>query len=141
MNEVLAARMLGQSQFVEATAKICHEANRALCAALGDNSQQAWEDAPEWQKASARHGVEFHVMNDAPPSASHENWMAEKAAAGWKYGPVKDVEKKEHPCFLPYDQLHAEQKYKDYLFRGIIHALNIDLSPSHGIAEMPQAQG
>lgn len=26
-----------------------HEANRLLCVALGDNSQPAWTDAPEWQ--------------------------------------------------------------------------------------------
>ncbi len=126
MTEVLAARMLGQTAFVEAVAKICHEANRALCTALGDNSQPAWEDAPEWQQTSAKKGVEFHVMN-APASASHESWLKEKEATGWKYGPVKDPEKKEHPCFVPYDQLPPEQKFKDYLFRGIVHALNVDL--------------
>lgn len=113
--------------FVDAVAKICHEGNRALCAALGDMSQPAWEDAPEWQKQSARNGVEFHVMNNAPPSASHENWLKEKEAAGWKYGPVKDAEKKEHPCFVPYDQLPKEQQFKHYLFCGIVHALNVDL--------------
>lgn len=128
MTEVLDARMFGQEKFVDAVAKICHEANRALCSALGDNSQPAWDDAPDWQKASARNGVEFHVMNNAPASASHENWMKEKAAAGWKYGPVKDPEHLEHPCFLPYDQLPAAQKYKDHLFRGIVHSMNVDLS-------------
>lgn len=140
MTDVLAARMFGQMTFVDAVAKICHEANRALCQALGDNSQPSWGDAPEWQKQSARNGVEFHVMNNAPPSASHENWLKEKAAAGWKYGPVKDPEKKEHPCFVPYDQLPAEQKYKDYLFRSIVHALNVDLSGSPSSAEpVPEA--
>lgn len=136
MTEVLAARMLGQVKFVDAVAKICHEANRALCAALGDTSQPSWEEAPDWQKESARHGVEFHVMNNAPASASHENWLKEKAAAGWKYGPVKDPEKKEHPCFVPYDQLPVTQQAKDHLFRGIVHALNLDLS-GHGPAGEP----
>lgn len=127
MTEVLEARMFGQVAFVDAVAKICHEANRALCSALGDNSQPAWEDAPEWQKASARKGVEFHVMNNAPASASHESWLKEKEETGWKYGPVKDAEKKEHPCFVPYDQLPKEQQFKDHLFRGIVHAMNQDL--------------
>lgn len=125
MNEALVARMFGQMNFVEAVAKICHEANRALCAALGDLSQPAWEDAPEWQKQSARNGVEFHVMNNAPPSASHDNWLKEKTEQGWKYGPVKDAEKKEHPCFVPYAHLPGTQKAKDHLFRGIVHAMNV----------------
>lgn len=45
-------------------------------------------------------------------------------AAGWKYGPVKDPERKEHPCFVPYDGLPPEQRAKDYLFRAVVHQLS-----------------
>jgi len=87
---------------VESIAKVCHEANRAYCQSIGDMSQPAWEDAPEWQRASAIKGVEFARDNpSAPPSASHDSWLEEKRATGWKFGPVKDPEKKEHPCFVP----------------------------------------
>jgi hypothetical protein len=34
----------------------------------------------------------------------------------WKYGAVKNVELKEHPCFLPYEQLADADKLKDYMF-------------------------
>lgn len=108
----------------EMIAKACHEANRAYCLAIGDDSQPAWEDAPEWQRTSAINGVMFHAANpDAGPSASHDAWLAEKRATGWKFGPVKDADKKEHPCFRPYDELPAEQRTKDYLFKAICHAL------------------
>lgn len=104
-------------------AELCHEANRAYCEALGDKSQVPWSQAPAWQKESAINGVKFHLANpNATPENSHESWMAEKAAAGWKHGPVKDAEKKEHPCFCPYGELPIEQRAKDYIFRGIIHA-------------------
>jgi len=113
---------------IEQTAKICHEANRAYCETIGDASQPKWEDAPEWQKLSARNGVEFHLATlkegaKPDPSASHANWMHEKAVAGWKYGPVKDAAKKEHPCFVAYEDLPVEQKAKDFIFCGIVEAL------------------
>ena len=112
---------------VEEIAKVCHEANRAYCQTIGDNSQPHWEDAPEWQKSSAIKGVEHHLKTlesgaEPVPSESHDAWLAEKQANGWKYGPVKDPEKKEHPCFLPYDELPLEQKLKDYIFVGIVKA-------------------
>jgi hypothetical protein len=105
-------------------AKVCHEANRAYCATLGDHSQPSWEDAPDWQRSSALNGVQFHISNpNAGDAASHESWLGEKEAAGWKYGPVKNPETKEHPCFVPFDQLPPEQQAKDRLFRSIVHAM------------------
>jgi len=108
----------------EEIAKVCHEANRAYCETLGDQSQPVWESAPEWQRTSAVKGVEFHLSHPgSSPSQSHEEWLKEKKATGWKYGPVKDPEKKEHPCFLPYDELPVSQRVKDDLFIGIVDAL------------------
>jgi hypothetical protein len=104
-------------------AKNAHETNRAYCQTIGDNSQPDWEHAPQWQKDSAIKGVEFSLANiDAPPSASHDSWLAEKRAAGWKYGAVKDPERREHPCFVPYEQLPVEQRRKDALFQAVVRA-------------------
>lgn len=105
-------------------ARVAHEINRAYCAAIGDDPQPSWEDAPEWQRSSAINGVHFHASHpDASPSASHDSWLAQKAAEGWKYGPRKNPDKKEHPCFLPYDQLPQEQRVKDYLFKAVCNSL------------------
>ncbi|AVO22940.1 hypothetical protein HWB57_gp100 [Erwinia phage vB_EamM-Bue1] len=103
-------------------AKACHEANRGYCAALGDTSQLPWNEAPEWQRVSAIKGVEFHLSGEHGPEASHESWYAEKEADGWVYGPVKDAEKKEHPCMVAYSQLPKEQQAKDYIFRSVVHS-------------------
>lgn len=105
-------------------AKVCHEVNRAYCVALGDHSQQAWEDAPDWQRTSAVSGVEFHRENpSAGPDSSHNSWLAEKVNAGWQYGPVKDAELREHPCIVPFEDLPSEQKAKDYIFSAIVKAI------------------
>jgi hypothetical protein len=105
-------------------AKICHEANKALCESLGDHSQVSFVDAEKWQIDSAILGVKFNLENpDAPASASHDSWLAEKEATGWKYGSVKDLKKKEHPCYVPYEQLPKEQQAKDHLFKAVVSAL------------------
>jgi hypothetical protein len=110
---------------VERIARVCHEANRAYCLALGDKSQKPWEKAPEWQRASAIEGVKFHIANPgAPASASHENWMKQKAADGWIFGEAKDEEKKTHPCMVAFDKLPVEQQAKDHIFAGIVAALS-----------------
>ncbi len=108
---------------IEQIAKICHEANRAYCQSLGDDSQPAWENAPDWQRSSAVDGVKFHLANPgAPDSASHDNWMEEKRRSGWTFGPEKDPEKKEHPCMVRFEHLPVEQQVKDAIFKNIVHA-------------------
>lgn len=105
-------------------ARVAHEINRAYCAAIGDDSQPEWKDAPEWQKQSAINGATFHLWHpDVSPQDSHENWCREKLAAGWKYGPCKDPEKKEHPCLVPYHELPVEQRAKDYIFSAVVRSL------------------
>jgi hypothetical protein len=108
---------------LEQISRVAHEVNRAYCAALGDHSQPAWEDAPEWQRVSARMGADLHTMGDFGAEASHLSWLRQKINDGWKYGPVKDAEKKEHPCMVPFDQLPPEQQAKDHIFRGVVHAV------------------
>ena len=103
-------------------AKVCHEANRAYCESIGDQSQLKWEFAPEWQRQSAVKGVKFHLEKDRQPEDSHESWMREKIEDGWKYGPVKDPDKKEHPCIVEFNKLPYEQQMKDFLFAYIVKA-------------------
>lgn len=108
-----------------AIAAVCHEANRAYCAEIGDDSQLPWAEAPDWQRESALAGVEAILADPSrTPEQSHVAWCAHKAADGWIYGPVKDPARKEHPCMVPYGALPPEQQRKDHLFRAIVLALS-----------------
>ena len=105
-------------------AKVCHEANKAYCEAMGDFSLKPWEACPEWQKQSSINGVRFKLKNlDATPEDMHISWMQEKQATGWKYGKVKDETKKEHPCLVAYHHLPPEQRAKDHIFGSIVKSL------------------
>ena len=103
-------------------AAAAHDANRHYCNTLGDTSIDHWESAPEWQRESALKGVEGALRGNTPEQ-SHESWLEEKRRTGWKYGPVKDPEKKEHPCFRPYSELPEEQKRKDAIYLNVVRAM------------------
>ena len=105
-------------------AKVCHQANKAFCDVHDDKSQVEWEKCPDCQYNSAINGVKFRIENpDCGHDAMHNNWMAEKIADGWVYGPNKDAIKQTHPCIVPFDQLPEFQQKKDKLFSAIVDAL------------------
>lgn len=43
----------------------------------------------------------------------HDVWAASRIKEGWKYGPVKDSEKKETPLLVPYEDLPESEKDYD----------------------------
>ena len=106
-------------------ANVCHEINRAYCAAIGDTSQPSWEETEKWHRESVIYGVKSVIARpDTTPEDSHANWLSHKEADGWAYGPKKDPALKQHPCMVPYDQLPAEQRVKDHLFIAVVRTLN-----------------
>lgn len=108
-------------------AKVAHEANRAYCETLGDYSQKPWDQAESWQRESAVQGV-LHALQGGDAQSQHEVWMGDKIRDGWVYGPVKDPEKKTHPCLVPYSQLPESQRRKDHLFLAVVRALSRSLA-------------
>jgi hypothetical protein len=107
---------------LEAAARAAHETNRVWCLTHGDNSQMPWELAPEWQKDSAKRGVAV-ALGGASPEDQHKAWCAHKRADGWAFGPVKDEDKKTHPCLVDYKDLPEVQKAKDILYSGVVRAV------------------
>lgn len=111
-------------RLVESIAQVAHEANRAYCRTIGDDSQPSWHDAPDWQKESAIAGVRAIADDDVrAPAESHESWFDQKLEDGWTWGPEKDPDLKTHPCMVPYHDLPPEQRTKDALFFAVVNAL------------------
>lgn len=66
------------------------------------------------QRESLEDGIRWRFKNpDTTPEENHNNWMKKKTDQGWKYGPVKDFETKEHPDLVPYQELPEIEKWKD----------------------------
>jgi len=44
---------------------------------------------------------------------THENWANVRIKEGWKFGDKRDDARKEHPCLVPYEELHESEKEHD----------------------------
>lgn len=110
-------------------AEVCHEANRAYRLAMNEPetdgySLLSWPDAPDWQKESIIAGVRHKAkFPESTPRDLHNSWLIQKQNDGWVYGPEKNVEMKQHPCMVEYDDLPQSQKAKDYIFNAIAGTL------------------
>ena len=108
-------------------ARLCHSVNKAYCEAIGDNSQQPWDNSPGELRDSAIEGVIMHLKDNVTPAESHEAWRKYKEKNGWKYGPRKSFELKEHPNMVEYEQLPVEQMVKDYLYKAIVDFFRMEV--------------
>lgn len=82
----------------------------------------------EDQLSSHAAGVREWMKNPSmTPEQNHESWMRHKLETGWKYGPVKDPAKKEHPCLVPFMELPPVEQMKDVVNLGA-YKLGLELA-------------
>ncbi|MGH7791481.1 MAG: RyR domain-containing protein, partial [Thermodesulfobacteriota bacterium] len=106
-------------------ARVCHEANRTLQAALNEPlsaRSSSWENSSEDIKLSVEHGV-LRALKGATPEELHEECFVYKTRHGWVHGEFKSDKYKTHPNLVSYDRLPESQKLKDKLFLAIVETL------------------
>lgn len=112
----------------EEIAELCHEANRAICLAMGDTSQSPWAVSESHHRTACRDGVAKQLNNPVDSAEKqHERWVEYMEADGWSYDEVKDTDKKTHPCMKPFSDLPFEQQVKDRVFMAIIDTCKASL--------------
>ena len=62
---------------------------------------------------------------------THDVWSQQRIADGWRYGPYRDDQKKEHPGLIPYEQL--DESEKEYDRRTAIEVLKAILAMGYRI--------
>lgn len=112
------------AEAIQRIAHVMHEAVRAWQRANGQAPAPPWSRAPKWMKDASVVSIKWRVANpNAPASAQHEQWMAQKKSDGWKFGKAKDAKKKTHPMMVPYRDLPAFEQRKDALVNAVVDAL------------------
>jgi hypothetical protein len=106
---------------VSDVAFIAHAINREYREALGEDPGPTWDALPDVNREGIIAGVRQQLADPGrTPAESHQAWLDYYQALGWKYGPTKNFETKEHPCFLPYGDLPEAQRAKDRLFQAVV---------------------
>lgn len=109
---------------IDAIARTVHEALRGWAAAHGQHDIPGWDEAEPWMRDATRESVVHALAHPGADSRSqHEQWLAQKQAAGWRRGPVKDAKKKTHPLMVPFDELPDWERRKDALINALARAL------------------
>jgi len=112
------------AEAIQKVAQVMHETLRAWQKANGQAPAPSWSRAPKWMKDASVASVAWRVSNpNAPASAQHDQWIAQKKADGWKFGKEKDAKKKTHPMMIPYGDLPTLEQRKDALVNAVVDAL------------------
>ena len=56
---------------------------------------------------------ELEQLAEAISKNVHDVWAAGRMSEGWNYGPVRDDNRRETPCLVPYEELPEEEKAYD----------------------------
>ena len=56
---------------------------------------------------------ELMALAEAISKNVHEVWAQNRMNEGWTYGPVRDDQKRQTPCLVPYEDLPEEEKAYD----------------------------
>ena len=52
---------------------------------------------------------------------THDIWARQRMKDGWRFGPVRDDAKKEHPCLIVYEELPESEREYDRARRRSRH--------------------
>lgn len=63
--------------------------------------------------ASVQLSEELMALAEAISKNVHEVWAQNRMNEGWTCGPVRDDQKRQTPCLVPYEELSEEEKAYD----------------------------
>ena len=57
--------------------------------------------------------AEMSALTEELAKNTHEVWAVQRMAEGWRYGPCRDEERREHPGLVSYEDLPDSEKEYD----------------------------
>lgn len=94
----------------------------ALVPRMDGSQPLPWDQLTEEQRQSSIQVVHDLMCSDVIYTAEqlHDVWQKKAHELGWTYGPVYDLDRKEHPSMLPFDRLPDSEVFKDQVWHYMI---------------------
>lgn len=94
-----------------------------LCTEFGEEPtyKEFFTELPKEYLDGLISAVEHAMKNNLTAEENHQNWIDDKIKNGWKFGEVKDAEKKTHPSLVPFAELPESEKKKATEFLRIVN--------------------
>jgi hypothetical protein len=74
--------------------------------------------------SGVRLDAELVALSERLAAHVHELWIARRTKDGWRHGPRRDDERREHPGLVPFEALSESEKDVDrQVARGVLEAL------------------
>ena len=66
---------------------------------------------------------------------NHDHWARKRFEEGWRYGPTRNDDKKQHPDLVPYDKLPEAEK--EYDRKTVVEALKAIIALGYEVRKCP----
>lgn len=103
---------------------------KGKAAAPGGDTPAPYMPAPR-DTSGVRLTGEMSALTEELAKNTHEVWAAQRIVEGWRYGPCRDEERREHPGLVPYEDLPDSEK--DYDRSTALETLRLILSLGYRI--------
>lgn len=106
----------------------------------GAEPRTDWWFLPEDEQAMTMQAVT--ALRDAPeisPQQNHERWVEIMLERGWTIGPEVDLDRKEHPFLIPFEELPPAAKRMNYANYLIVLVLSRPIEELEKV-EWPNAE-
>lgn len=120
---------------IEACAHAGHEAYRAYSIATGD-SMPSWDAYKRTVGGNNIRLAAKEILEGKTPERFHAEWSKKLLEDGWKVGPARDPEKKEHPHLVAYDDLPLFQRRRDEIFLTTVRAVAKAIGPEMSVEDV-----
>lgn len=137
-----APRAIGESPAltadeIDALSRESHRAISDFRVSIGEDALPPWAPSTAEEIGQKRSGIEA-ALSGVTPEQQWREWSAMRREQGWKYGPVRDPVKKEHPSLVDdYSMLSPAERQKDEVYGEAIRAAAAKLGIRQSGQQMP----
>ncbi|MGE7305780.1 RyR domain-containing protein [Priestia megaterium] len=107
-----------KEKYMEDIARLVANVNHAY-GNVTRNYQRDWDHLSDEKRKKIRNDIKAYMERGKSFEHIHSHWVTERAQEGWVFGELFDLQKKQTPYLVPYNQLPQEKRAIDAIIAAI----------------------